>query len=64
MRKYEEVVGNINRNVKDILSGQTSDIGLKRANGCLLAILCEMLLDIRESLSKGTIVPSCEVVDQ
>lgn len=64
MRDYEEIAEDIGKNAKDILSGDVSERGLKRAEGCLRAIMCEILLDIRDILpgtGRGTIVPSCVI---
>ena len=48
MREEERVRLDIEMNIKAVLDGTTPRIGLDRANSCLLGILCEMLLDIRE----------------
>lgn len=48
MRRYEDVIKDIESNANSLLSPETSERGFLRAKGCLLAVLCEVLLDIRE----------------
>lgn len=51
MRKsYDDVISTIERNARDILSPEAGERSIKRAEGCLLAILCETMLDIREHI--------------
>jgi hypothetical protein len=64
MRNYEEILKDIHENAKGLLSPEASERSMRRAEGCLQATICEILLDIRESLGKGTIVPSCEVTEE
>jgi exoribonuclease R len=49
-KSYEDVIKMIERNAKDILSPDAGERSIKRVEGCLLAILCETMLDIREEL--------------